>query len=172
MKMKKDIQTVTTDGKSILPMIDGVTFKEVVTQVDDRGTVCEMFDTRWGWHKDPLVFSYFFSIRPGMIKGWGMHKKHEDRYFILSGEMEVILYDNRPKSPTKGMLCKVYMSEYKRQLMNIPRGVWHADHNIGSKDAIMVNFPTICYDHSSPDKYRLPLDTDKIPYKFDRPRGW
>ena len=36
----------------------------------------------------------------------------------------------------------------------------------------MVNFPTMPYDHSSPDKYRLPLNTDKIPYKFENARGW
>jgi dTDP-4-dehydrorhamnose 3,5-epimerase len=56
--------------------------------------------------------------------------------------------------------------------MNIPAGVWHADRNIGDKDAVVVNFPTIQYDHADPDKYRLPLDTDQIPHKFDNPRGW
>ncbi len=41
----------------------------------------------------------------------------------------------------------------------IPRGVWHAERCIGGKDAMVVNFPTIQYDHTNPDKYRLPLDT-------------
>jgi dTDP-4-dehydrorhamnose 3,5-epimerase len=36
----------------------------------------------------------------------------------------------------------------------------------------VVNFPTRPYDHASPDKYRLPLDTDEIPYEFEDPRGW
>ena len=55
--------------------------------------------------------------------------------------------------------------------MCIPAGIWHADHNIGSRDAVVVNFPTIPYDHASPDKYRLPLDTDRIPYRFEPSRG-
>jgi dTDP-4-dehydrorhamnose 3,5-epimerase len=29
-----------------------------------------------------------------------------------------------------------------------------------------VNFPTIQYDHSAPDKWRLSLDTPLIPYRF------
>jgi len=56
--------------------------------------------------------------------------------------------------------------------MNIPAGVWHADHNIGSAEAVVINFPTIQYDHTNPDKYRLPLNTDRIPYKFDNSKGW
>ena len=168
----QDKQTVTPDGESLQPVPFGVTFYDVITHVDDRGEVCEHYDLRWGWHKDPLVFVYSFTVRPGMIKGWGVHKKHEDRYFIVHGDMEVVLYDPREDSPTKGMVCKIVLSERRRRLMNIPAGIWHADHNIGTKDAFMLNFPTIPYDHTDPDKYRLPLDTDQIPYKFDNPRGW
>lgn len=169
---KQDVQTVLSSGESVQKLPDGVSFHDVVTHVDERGSVVELFDPRWGWHRDPLVFSYSFTIRPGMIKGWGVHKKHEDRYFILLGEMEVVLFDDRPDSPTYGLVSKVILSEYRRRLMNIPAGVWHADRNIGSRDVVVVNFPTIQYEHDNPDKFRLPLDNDYIPYKFDRPRGW
>lgn len=169
---QRDIQTVTPQGESIQQLPAGVTFHDVNTHVDERGTVCELFDPRWGWHKDPLVFVYSFTLRPGMIKGWGLHEKHEDRYFILQGEMEVVLYDERPNSPTFGLVAKLVMSEYRRRLMNIPAGVWHANRNIGQKDVVIVNFPTIQFDHANPDKYRLPLDNDRIPYKFENPLGW
>jgi len=56
--------------------------------------------------------------------------------------------------------------------MNVPPGIWHANHNIGTKDVIVVNCPTTPYDHENPDKYRLPLDTDLIPYRFEQRRGW
>ena len=131
-----------------------------------------MFDLRWNWHPDPIVFVYSFTIRPGRIKGWGMHKEHEDRYFVLCGEMEVVLYDPRPDSPTKGQVSKVILSEYDRRIMNVPIGVWHANRNLSQKDLVVVNFPTIPYDHAKPDKYRLPLDTDQIPFKFDDAGGW
>ena len=169
---KRDIQTVTSEGNPVDPLPHGVTFKEIPTHIDARGSVCELFDSRWDWHPDPLVFSYVFTIRPEMIKGWGMHMQHEDRYLLLQGEMEVVLYDGREDSPTKGLVSKVVLSEFNRRLMNIPAGIWHADHNIGQKEVLVVNFPTICYDHSNPDKYRLPLDTDQIPYSFEKPTGW
>ena len=131
-----------------------------------------MFDPRWGWHDDPLVFVYTFTIRPGYVKGWGLHEHHEDRYFVLAGELELVFYDDRPDSPTRGLVSKVYLNQYRRRLVNVPAGVWHADRNPGQTDVIVVNFPTIQYDHSAPDKIRLPLDTDQIPYTFEDPRGW
>ena len=34
-----------------------------------------------------------------------MHKRHEDRYFVLHGEMEVVLYDDREDSSTRGLVA-------------------------------------------------------------------
>ena len=168
----QDKQTVTPQGESLQPLPAGVTFHDIAAQVDERGMIVEGFDPRWGWHPDPLVYAYTFTIRPGFVKGWGVHKQHEDRYLLLFGEMEVVLYDARPESPTNGLVAKIVLSEFRRRLMNIPAGIWHADRNLGSGDVVVINFPTIPYDHASPDKYRLPLNTDEIPYRFDNPRGW
>jgi dTDP-4-dehydrorhamnose 3,5-epimerase len=168
----RDIATVTTAGEPLVTLPHGLRFHRVPLHLDDRGSVCELFDLRWKWHPDPIVFVYSFTIRPGKVKGWGMHKEHEDRYFVLCGEMEVVLYDARPDSPTKGQVSKVVLSEYDRRIMNIPAGVWHANRNLGQNTLVVVNFPTIPYDHTKPDKYRLPLDTDEIPYKFENVAGW
>jgi dTDP-4-dehydrorhamnose 3,5-epimerase len=168
----QDVASVTSNGESLAALPAGVTFREVPTQTDDRGTVVELFDPRWGWHDKPLVFSYCFTIRPGMIKGWGLHKEHEDRYFVLFGEMQVVMYDDRPDSPTRHLVSSVVLSEHRRRLMNIPPGIWHANRNLGTRDVVVINFPTTPYNHTKPDKYRLPLDTDQIPYKFDGLRGW
>ena len=170
--MRRDIQTVTDKGDSIGPVPHGVRFHDVITQVDERGTLTELFDPRWGWHPDPLVYAYTMTIRPGVVKGWGMHKEHEDRYFILDGEMLVVLYDERPDSPTHGLVSEIPLTEHRRRLMNIPVGIWHADRNIGAKDVRVINFKTKLYDHENPDKYRLPLHNDRIPYRFEGVRGW
>jgi dTDP-4-dehydrorhamnose 3,5-epimerase len=166
----RDRQTVTPTGESVEPLPDGVSH-EITTHVDERGAVCELFDLRWGWRDEPVVFAYCFTVRPGMIKGWGVHREHEDRYAILFGDIEVVLYDERPESSTRGRVFKLVMSEHRRRLLNIPAGIWHADRNIGQKDAVMINFPTRPYEHENPDKYRLPLDTDRIPHRFEDPRG-
>ena len=167
-----DQQTVSAEGVDLRQAIHGQTMHDSVIHTDDRGTVAEMFDTRWNWHPDPIEFVYYFSIRPGVAKGWGLHQRHEDRYFLLRGELKLVLYDVRPESPTCGQLSELYLTESRPRLINIPAFVWHADVNIGDREALVVNFPTIQYDHSAPDQLRLPLDTDLIPYDFGGIEGW
>ncbi|MEM9012843.1 MAG: dTDP-4-dehydrorhamnose 3,5-epimerase family protein [Pseudomonadota bacterium] len=169
---KKDAQMVTSDGTPVGRLADGVTVRPLVTHADERGTVCEMYDPRWNWHPDPLVFCYHFTMRPGVVKGWNLHAKHEDRYCLIKGEMKLVFYDTRPGSPTFGEISEIVLSERNRQLVNVPINVWHADQNIGSDDVLVVNFPTIQYDHANPDKFRLPIDTPLIPYRFENAFGW
>ena len=167
-----DQQTVTPEGESLGRLPHGMKIRDAQIHTDDRGSVAEMLDTRWDFSPDPIKFAYYFSIRPGQVKGWGLHQKHEDRYFLLRGELELVLYDVRPDSPTCGEVSKLYLSEKHQKMISIPRFVWHADNNIGDCEALVVNFPTIHYDHSAPDKIRLPLDTPHIPYDFGEAKGW
>jgi dTDP-4-dehydrorhamnose 3,5-epimerase len=168
---KRDVQTVGPDGQSP-SALSGVLTRELIVHTDARGTVFEMFDRRWNWHADPVEFIYCFTLRPGVVKGWALHKEHEDRYILLQGEMELVLYDVRPDSPTRGEVRILHLTEQNRRIVNIPRLVWHADRNIGSKDVIAVNLPTRPYEHTNPDKYRLPIDTDLIPHSFGNAQGW
>jgi len=48
----------------------------------------------------------------------------------------------------------------------LPPGIWHGLQNLGSTDALILNYPTHAYDYADPDHWRLPYDTDQIPYTF------
>jgi dTDP-4-dehydrorhamnose 3,5-epimerase len=163
---KADTATVSSKGEPIRRLTHGVSLRRLVTHTDYRGSLTELYDTRWDFHPDPLVSSYIFTIRPGVVKGWNLHQTHEDRYVLLQGEMELVLYDPRPDSPTCGEVCTIVLSEYERCIVNIPINVWHADRNIGSRETVVMNFPTVPYDHMNPDKLRLPLDSSLIPHQF------
>jgi dTDP-4-dehydrorhamnose 3,5-epimerase len=163
---EKQPVTVTASGERLAPVPHGVTFRALTTHADHRGWLMEMFNPDWGWHPGPLVHAYAFTVRPGIVKGWGRHAKTEDRYCVLFGEAMVVLYDDRPDSPTRGLVSEIPFTERHRRLMNIPVGIWHAVANIGSTDFVGVNFKTRSFDHADPDKYTLPLATDQIPYRF------
>jgi len=169
--MKKDRQTVTETGALVMPLIDGLQVRHLPTIEDPRGEVVELFRETWGISSDPLVYVYGVSVRPDAIKGWTVHKKQDDRIAVLHGVLHWVFFDNREASPTYRRLNAFTFSDKNRALFNIPRGVFHAVQNLGTEDAFFVNMPTRPYDHADPDKYRLPLKNDLIPYDFSAIRA-
>ena len=168
---RRDAPTVRPDGTRVQELIDGVRIRPAVTHQDARGTVCEIFSVAWGFDSEPMVHIHQFTVRPGIVKGWAVHREQMDRYFFSGGTAKTVLYDDRPDSPTHGMLNVFYFSAYNRSLLVIPPGVYHATENIGQDDVVGINVPNRTYRYDAPDKYRLPLDTDHIPYRFSASRG-
>ena len=169
---KQDVQTVTPEGASVQRLIEGVKIVPAVTHPDERGTLCEISSLALKAHPAPIVYVYQFTIRPGKVKGWHIHHLHDDRIFISQGTVKVVLYDNRPGSPTYQMIYEIYRADYHRTLMVIPAYVFHAHHNVGQTEALFISMPTRIYNHESPDVYRLPLDNNTIPYRFEQRMGW
>lgn len=169
---RKDTALVTPDGSPIIDLIDGVNIRYARTQTDDRGTLTEILNPAWGYHPDPIVYVYQVTVRPGIIKGWHQHRLHDDRVFLSQGELKVVLYDDRPTSPTYQKINELYLSHYHRAIITFPAYVWHALHNVGQIDALLVSCPTCSYDHDNPDVYRLPVNNDHIPYRFDPVIGY
>ncbi len=162
----KMIQTVDETGKDIRKRIDGLVIRPLVTHPDSRGTLTELYDLRWEYHPEPLVYSYFVMIRPGQVKGWVRHAHQDDRLAFILGSTQVVFYDGREDSPTHGMINEFCFGTVKRALVTIPIGVWHALRNVDTQDSYFVNYPTRPYIHDNPDKELLPLDNDIIPYQF------
>lgn len=167
----KDLPTVTPAGERLGQRIEGVVVRRAVTQTDERGTLCEIFSPAWGLHPAALAYVYQFTVRPGKIKGWHSHRLHDDRIFISRGEVRVVLYDSRTDSATHGLINEIFRSGLDRDLMVIPAGVYHAHQNVGAEDALFISMPSRAYNHGNPDVYRLPINNDVIPYRFEPSLG-
>jgi dTDP-4-dehydrorhamnose 3,5-epimerase len=168
MKPLKDQQTVTATGDPTIVLIDGVKVIRMVTHPDARGSITQAPGELF---LQPIVDAHQVSIRPGRIKGWIAHHLQEDRLFFWQGDLRVVLYDDRTDSPTRGMINDLCFGESRPALCFIPPRVFHAVQNLGSSVASHMSFPTAPYDHANPDKYRLPIDTDLIPFDFSK-AGW
>jgi dTDP-4-dehydrorhamnose 3,5-epimerase len=168
---KKEEQTVTPDGTSTAPMIDGIVIQRIPPHEDERGEVVEVWNLSWPDLDDPVVHVYKVVTRPGKTRGWQMHVYQDDRLFVSRGRLRFGLYDDRPDSPTRGMLNVFTLSDHQRAMIRIPHGVWHGIQNVGEDDAEFINFPTRRYNYEDPDKYRLPLRNDLIPFDFSDDRG-
>ena len=66
---RRDTQMVTPAGEPVRHLTHGLRIRPLPVHADARGSICELFDPRWGWHPDPMVFAYCFTIRPGFVKG-------------------------------------------------------------------------------------------------------
>jgi len=146
--------------------IDGVVLNPTTTIGDDRGVILELIDLSQPYWSDGAPYVYMGTCRPHRAKGWGMHQTHTDRYMVLSGEMVLVLYDGREESATFGVVQEFFLTRDGLNQLTIPAGVWHAHLNPTDADLIFANAPTKPYNHADPDKWRLPIDNDMIPYKF------
>ena len=158
----QDSQTVDSSGESVQQLIDGVRVLEPAVHEDHRGVLVEMYSDEEFW-KLHIAYGYQTSLRPGVVKGWFLHREKTDRYHLAVGELLVLLYDDRAESPTRGLVNKFVLSERRYRDVLIPNNVWHLSMNIGMADAVLINLPTTRYNYESPDRYHLPIDTDKIP---------
>ncbi len=163
---EKDTPTVDSNGRSLQDPIAGVEVRRSLTHADERGTLSEVYDLRWEFTDDPLVYVYLVTLRPGQVRGWVVHLVQNDRLFVFDGVIRVALYDAREDSKTYGRVNVFHLGRHDRGLVSIPAGVYHALQNVGDTDGGFVNMPSEPYRHDDPDKYRLPLENDFIPYRL------
>ena len=164
---EQDHPTVDERGRELGSRLEGVVLKRLTPLADHRGSLTQVIDTRDSFWSEPIVYAYAFTIRPGRIKGWGMHERQTDRYFVAVGNVRVVLYDGRADSGSQGDIEQFYFTPATPGLLMIPPGVWHADQNWGETEAHLVNFPTHPYDHVNPDKFRIDPHSGMIPFDWE-----
>lgn len=148
--------------------IDGVIIKRLNKIPDERGSIFHMLKK-----EDPEFNGfgeiYFSTIYPGVIKGWHIHKEMELNYAAVSGNIKLVLYDERERSETKGNLMEIVMGDKNYLLVKIPKMVWNGFKGIGTTEAIVANCTTMS--HRPDEIERLdPLST-RIPYSWDLKNG-
>lgn len=147
-------------------MIDGVVIKQLRRIPDERGCLTEML------RSDDDIFekfgqTYFTTTYPGVVKAWHYHKSQVDYFVCVRGMVKLVLYDPREDSPTKGEVQELFVGERNMVLVRVPRHVYHGWKCVSEEEAIVVNVPTEPFDREEPDEYRLPWDTDQIPYDWE-----
>lgn len=151
-------------------MIDGVKTKKLKVIPDDRGRLTEMLRS-----DDDLFIKfgqcYMTTTYPGVVKAWHYHKLQTDNFVVITGMFRVALYDARKDSTTTGEVNDFFIGDHNMMLLQIPPGVYHGWKCIGECEGIVVNISTELYDYDDPDEYRLPYDTDEIPYDWETRMG-
>ena len=147
-------------------MIDGVVIKKLKGHADERGCLTEIL------RSDEELYQRFGQIYvslnyPDVIRAWHYHKKQEDFWAVVKGMVKAVLYDARKDSPTYAEVQEVFLGEQNMVLLKIPIGVMHGYKTIGVEPSLLMNLPTEAYNSADPDEYRLPYDTEEIPYNWE-----
>ncbi|NLX92060.1 MAG: dTDP-4-dehydrorhamnose 3,5-epimerase [Firmicutes bacterium] len=148
-----------------MPQIEGVMVKKLSFIPDERGRLIEIL------RRDDPIFEKFGQIYlttayPGVIKAWHYHRLQKDYFAVLSGMAQIVLYDNREGSRTRGLVDEFFAGDYNPLLISIPPQVIHGFKALGMKEVLLLNCPTEPYNHAEPDEYRLPVDTPMIPFQW------
>lgn len=145
-------------------MIDGVKVIPLRKIPDERGMIMHMMRSN-DPHFEKFGEIYFATAYPGVIKGWHLHTKQVQFYAVVVGMIKLVMYDDRPDSPTYKELMELFVGENNYQLVRIPTGVINGWKCIGTQTAMVANCATLPYEDNEMLRYE-PFG-DKVPYKWD-----
>lgn len=146
-------------------MIEGITIRELTTHADDRGYFREVLRDddkllqRFGQLSATLTY-------PGVIKAFHWHQHQDDLWYVASGNIQAVLYDQRQDSATHGQTQVVYLGDHHPALLVIPKGVVHGYRVLGLNPAILLYVTTGSYDAAAPDEERLAFDDPTIGFDW------
>lgn len=144
--------------------IEGVTATPLRIIADERGAVLHML------RSDSPVFHrfgevYFSEVRGGAVKAWKRHLRMTQNFAVPVGRIKVVIYDNRPSSPTLGTVGEYILGRPDQYLLlSIPPMLWYGFQAISESTALLTN----CSDmpHDPDESERLELNNSEIPYEW------
>lgn len=128
-------------------MIDGVEIHPLRQILDERGKIMHMLRCDAPHFKE-FGEIYFSCVEPGAIKAWHLHKVMTLNYSVPVGKVKLVLFDDRPSSPTKGKLMEIFLGPDNYQLVIVPPLVWNGFKGISTSASIVANCSTFPHDPS------------------------
>ena len=81
---------------------------------------------------------YFSTINPKIIKAWHLHKEATLNYACIKGEVNLVLYDDRENSRTRGKYESIILSPKKYSLITIPPFIWNGFKGLDKEESIIA----------------------------------
>lgn len=144
-------------------MIEGVAVFPLRRIQDERGMVMHMLraDDK---HFERFGEIYFSVVYPEVIKAWHLHSRMTINYAVVDGNIKLVLYDQRPGSPTHGQIQEIFFGQINYQLVQVPPGVVNGFTATGGERAIVANCADIPHDPG--EITRIDPFSSAIPYTW------
>ena len=160
MKPLPGIRPISSPNPTV---IDGVLIHPLKQIPDERGKVAHMLKATDS-HFEKFGEIYFSFVYPGVVKGWHRHSKMTINYAVPIGMVKLVLYDDRPNSPTQSQIQEIFLGEANYCLVKVPPMVWNGFKGVGTAPAMVANCATIPHDPEEIERLD-PLESH-IPYDW------
>lgn len=145
--------------------IAGVIVRPLKQHVDERGAVLHMLR---GDSVDFIGFGeiYFSLINPGVVKAWKRHRRVTQHFAVPVGRIRLVLYDDRPDSPTHGVLAELVLGRPDRYaLVRIPPNIWYGFQGVADAPSCIANCMDLPHDPSESEQ--VEPGQSAIPFCWD-----
>lgn len=148
----------TAENTLKMTKIDGVYVVPLEAHCDDRGYLMEILRavdphyTKFG-----QVYFVGDMVR-GTVRAFHKHEVLWDWFFISHGSAKFGFRDDRPESPTYGVMDTVITGTRNPGLVVVPPGVYHGWMSL-EDDTQLVSIASEVYNRQKPDEVRVPPDS-------------
>lgn len=139
-------ETVVIKEETPEMQISGVACRPLQIFADARGWLAEIFRQDEVPAEIFPQMGYISVTHPGKSRGPHAHRVQTDYFcFPGPGNFQVVLWDNRPESPSFGRRQDFFLGEKAPAVLVIPPGVVHGYLNISEEPGLVVNFANRLY---------------------------
>ena len=144
-------------------MIEGVEVKPLKRIPDERGTIMHILRTT-DPHFEQFGEIYVSTIYRGAIKGWHWHREMTLNYACIFGRIKLVIFDDRPESPTRGNIEEIFLGPDNYSLVIIPPELWNGHKGMSDPYAMLANCCT--HPHDPSRSKRIDPFVNDIPYDW------
>jgi dTDP-4-dehydrorhamnose 3,5-epimerase len=109
---------------------------------------------------------YCSEVCPEAVKAWKRHKFQSQNLAVVRGLVELVIYDDRNNTSTKGELLAIKLglpNHYNR--VRIPNLLWYGFRCLSDTPALILNYTDLPHDPSETEN--VDAACSKIPFDWD-----
>jgi|TARA_B110000046_G_C12910851_1_gene362743 dTDP-4-dehydrorhamnose 3,5-epimerase len=99
--------------------------------------------------------AYFSMLESGAIKAWKRHRKMTLNLIVPMGQVRFIIYDDREKSPSRGIYQEVILSLDNYFRLTLPPMLWLGFQGLDKNTSMLLNIADIEHTPEEADRKEI-----------------
>lgn len=153
-------ERLIADNKKQIEGVDRIPLK---INSDDRGHLIEICRTDWPKIQEILPafpesrINQVYIVhddRRDIVRAFHKHSDLWDLFSIVNGSARFVLVDDRPISPTYGVMNEYVLGQRNMSMLIVPPGVFHGWMSL-EDNTILASIASHTYNQAKPDEVRI-----------------